>query len=405
MANRLKPLGLGSVRTDDRRSVGRCHGGRSGAGHSQVQIWREWRQAGPAVNPNTTRAFDGRPLRVEQPHAEFLPGESLSLYATPRGFARERIGLIMPTSLCAGEIAKMIARRLNSETGARDHQRLFALRCPRLAHTEGCGNSAGVSEEILLRTMTNHLRHPSVQTALLLEHGCEKTHNDAMRNFIETSGFKPDEFGWASVQLDGGIDRVAHKVSEYFRNALPPPKRKEITGLEYLRVGFVSEGRLPTNLAEAISILMGRIVTQRGTAVLSENSMNQFPIQSGRSSLDYAQTWQAGGLHIMHTPTDNLAEITSGLAATGVELMVAFANQSPIQSHPIVPVLQIGLSQGRPWEKDLDLTIDPAVPAKEVAAALWPLILQIYSGFALPKLFTSGNTNFQVTRGLWGVSL
>jgi hypothetical protein len=83
----------------------------------------------------------------------------------------------------------------------------------------------------------------------------------------------------------------------------------------------------------------------------------------------------------------------------------AFANNAPIQSHPIVPVLQIGRSEGRPWEKDLDLTIAPSASATEIIQALWPLLLQVYSGFASPKLFAGGNTNFQVTRGLWGVSL
>ena len=50
-----------------------------------------------------------------------------------------------------------------------------------LAHTEGCGVSSGLSEELYTRTLLGYLLHPLVGPALLLEHGCEKTHNDYFR--------------------------------------------------------------------------------------------------------------------------------------------------------------------------------------------------------------------------------
>ena len=380
------------------------------AGHSQVQIWREWRQTGPVAIPNVTRVFDGLPLQIERPYPELLSTETLSLFRTSRGFARERIGLIMPTSLCAGEIAKIIAQRLNADTEVRSLSGVS--RYVALAHTEGCGNSAGVGEEILLRTMTSHLRHPSVRRALLLEHGCEKTHNDAMRNFIEASGAKPDDFGWASVQLDGGIDRVANKVIDYFKNTDRPVEQKETTGIEHLQIGFLSDGNLPENVAGVFSRLITRIVAKNGTVVLPENSMDRLSAlqemlqsQSKRITIDFAQIWREPGLHVMHTPTKHVSEIITGLAAAGVELVVAFASHAPIQSHPIVPVLQIGRSEERLWEGDLDLTIAASASETEIDRTLWPLLLKVYSGFATPKLFAGGNTNFQVTRGLWGVSL
>jgi altronate dehydratase len=184
------------------------------AGHSQAQIWREWRQTGPSEYPNRAETFNGLPLRLESGRNPRDRPERLLLYRTHRGLARERVGLIMPTSLCAGEIAKMIARKLNEDCQGtpRSHARYVAL-----AHTEGCGNSAGVSEEILLRTMTSHLRHPSVSRALLLEHGCEKTHNDAMRNVLESQGARAADFGWASVQSDGGIASVVAKAVAFFQ--------------------------------------------------------------------------------------------------------------------------------------------------------------------------------------------
>ena len=45
--------------------------------------------------------------------------------------------------------------------------------------------------------------------AVLLEHGCEKTHNDWFRGKIQEAGRDLDAFGWASIQLDGGIEKVS----------------------------------------------------------------------------------------------------------------------------------------------------------------------------------------------------
>ncbi len=49
-----------------------------------------------------------------------------------------------------------------------------------LPHTEGCGHSSGPSEQLMVRTMLGYATHPSIAYAVLLEHGCEKTHNDYM---------------------------------------------------------------------------------------------------------------------------------------------------------------------------------------------------------------------------------
>ena len=74
-----------------------------------------------------------------------------------------------------------------------------------LVHTEGCGASGGDNEAHFTRTLVGHLVHPFVRRGLLLEHGCEKIHNDAMRIQLREHGVDLDRFGWASVQMDGGI--------------------------------------------------------------------------------------------------------------------------------------------------------------------------------------------------------
>ncbi len=46
-----------------------------------------------------------------------------------------------------------------------------------LPHTEGCGHSSGSQEALVVRTMVSYSVHPLVMHAVMLEHGCEKTHN------------------------------------------------------------------------------------------------------------------------------------------------------------------------------------------------------------------------------------
>src|SRR5206468_3385213 len=92
------------------------------------------------------------------------------------------IGLILPTSLCSGQVAKMIVQRLNNLNLGQPEQ---ISRFVALAHTEGCGNSGGQPEQMYARTMLGYITHPLVKHCLLLEHGCEKTHNDFMLHHME----------------------------------------------------------------------------------------------------------------------------------------------------------------------------------------------------------------------------
>ena len=44
------------------------------------------------------------------------------------------------------------------------------------------------------------------------QHGCEKTHNAWVRDRLPGGAARADAYGWASVQLDGGIDAACRKV-------------------------------------------------------------------------------------------------------------------------------------------------------------------------------------------------
>ena len=88
------------------------------AGHSQVSLWRNWRQTDASRLAELARrtAPDGRPLltAADLPPEAGAASGAWSAYALADGaYATDRIGLILPTSLCATQIARLAADRLN----------------------------------------------------------------------------------------------------------------------------------------------------------------------------------------------------------------------------------------------------------------------------------------------------
>ena len=410
----MEKLGLETFRqTVDVASGARSVGER--AGHSQVSIWRDWRQTdGSHLEELRQRAKpDGRPIPVPGARACNARFRALS---TVKGYATDQIGLILPTSLCSGQIARRIAQRLNDRIvpGTRGVSRFVAL-----PHTEGCGASSGENEEHQLRTMAGHLLHPFVRTALLLEHGCERTHNDLMRHALEERGIEPGRFGYASIQLDGGIEKVVDKVERWFLERLPeePPIERHDVGLEALSLGLLSSGSVTAPAAQLLAQIAAAIVGSGGTVVIPENaallrSEDFFEVMgwtsSPKPSLEYGQATEQRGLHVMATPTAHGVETLTGLGGTGVQLILAHVDGPPLQGHPMIPVLQIATDApaGRRFHKDLDLVIDPANDAGDrLGRELLNLICDAASHDYEPKLWAAGCVNFQLTRGLLGVSL
>ena len=104
------------------------------AGHYQVSIWRDWRQRDLSELQvlRSQPPPSGKPLMVRSSRS---PG-SLRFRAinTPLGPAADQVGLILPTSLCAGQVSLLIARQLSQELGEGTLSRIVAL-----PHSEGCG--------------------------------------------------------------------------------------------------------------------------------------------------------------------------------------------------------------------------------------------------------------------------
>ena len=387
------------------------------AGHSQVSLWRDWKQTGPVdLDPLLTESElkSGEPIPIEaweggavrKPH---LPGRGVfRALQTEAGYRTDQVGLILPTSLCSGQIAQMIAHRCN-ERGIGEKQGIS--RFVALPHTEGCGVSGGRSEEIYTRTMIGHLTHPTVALGLLLEHGCEKTHNDHVRHEIQKLGISPERYGWASVQLDGGIDAVIEKVQGWFSETLADKPDVPVVdaGLEHLCIALTSTGEVTKEVSQSLTQLTHRVAAAGGTVVVPANagwlsvSVSRQPSVvhlTNTPTLAYGQRVGKAGFHIMETPTDQPTETLTGLGATGVDLALAHIVGAPLQSHVMVPLIQASTDAVTQATYGADLDLETANVEDLLA-----LIVEVASRQYTPKLHGKGNTDFQLTRGLLGISM
>jgi altronate dehydratase len=344
-------------------------------GFPQVQLWRDWPQTGPGhIDEVLNRPKpDGKPLR----HS---PLSTLNSQ-----LERQPVGLILPTSLCASQVARGIAQQLQQTIGG--SQRFVAL-----PHTEGCGASGGISEQLYLRTMAGYLAHPLVARALVLEHGCEKTHNDAMRNFILDQGLDPQNFGWASIQLDGGLEKVTDKVAAFFKADTAQTAKRDLP----LSIALTATDSPPEPVGTAFHQVAAAIVNSGGSAVIPENS--RWSLDSWHPTISYGEPIATPGLHVMEAPTKHFVETLTGLGATGIDVIIAFVGDRSRQGHPLVPMIQIGASS---VTADVDLSAEKT----DLAEQLLSLLPRVVSGDYIPKATQLGNTDFQMTRGLLGVSL
>lgn len=383
------------------------------AGHAQVQIWRDWPQTDSSrlAELQAQPLPDGESLTVDPPAS--MPQVTFQTVQANGSRSLDRVALILPTSLCAGQVARLATLRLNRKALGREQG---ISRFVTLVHTEGCGNSAGASEELYIRTMLGYLRHPMVAHTLLLEHGCEKTHNDYMAGQLQQQGIDPNRLGWASVQMDGGIEKVMGKIEEWFSQTLQAdaPPVATTAGLESLRVGLGSAGPVSEAAASALADLTRAVAASGGTVVVPQNAgLLSSPAylsatlgdRPAMPTLAYGAPTDAPGLQIMETPTAHWVETLTGLGATGVDVIVAYAGEHPLQTHPMIPLLQI---TDRPdvadaFGPDMDLILqgDP----QRWPEAILDRIAAIAAGDYSPQLYRLGNVDFQVTRGLLGVSM
>jgi len=368
------------------------------AGHYQVQIWRDWEQTKPAnVTLIENTVYDGKPLAI---NADVTPPQiDLSGYDN---LSTEQVCLIMPTSLCSGQIARMTTDTLNAQ-GIGKEQGI--ARFVTLVHTEGCG---GTTVAEFKDSLIGYLQHPKVRHALLLEHGCEITHNSYFRTLMAEREINPNQFGWASIQLDGGIDAVTNKMVDWFVDKLADDNvpAKSSLDVEAVRIALLTSGDVPDAVAQELATLTQMIVAGGGTVVVPDKDTlldspytEKLGLTDTSASLGYGQMIQQAGFYIMATPRQHWSETLTGLGATGVELMVGHVESHPLAGHPLVPVLQF--TTGESSAVDLD---DVIHDIDKVHSRIFRRIVHTLEGAYTPKHIQMNNNDFQMTRGLLGVS-
>ena len=382
------------------------------AGHAQVSIWRDWKQTSSEHLEELENAPepDGEPLPIkgDVPDADF----SFDALESDRGPVTDQVGLVMPTSLCSGQIARRIANRLNEIGATQDKITRFVA----LPHTEGCGVSAGSAEAIYSRTVLGHLANPTVRLALLLEHGCEKTHNDYFESRLTERGLDPARFGWASVQLDGGIESVVEKVEGWFSETLETSNELEhaSAGPGHLRLGLYAAGLLSDAAARSLAettlavVGAGGTVVVPETAAMLENDVYLDAVLGGgpiRNTLSYGEAFEKPGFQVMEAPTDHWIETATGLGATGVEVMLAHVAGRPLQAHRMLPLIQASSDPETIHNHADDLDVLLEGEPDGWTGEILQIVAAVASREYTPKLFGAGNTDFQFTRGLLGVSM
>ncbi|MBP7142476.1 MAG: UxaA family hydrolase [Opitutaceae bacterium] len=393
------------------------------AGHSQVSIWRNWRQTdGSQLNRLRARPRPrGTPVLERDAAQAALAQMSIGFPAVPATacalgdgrWSTERVGLVFPTSLCSTQIARRAAERMNAGGLGKAHG-ISRFVAP--VHTEGCGYGSSTMHELLLRTYRAYATHPNVAAALFLEHGCEKIPNDVMRRHLDAVSVPGDQFGWASVQLDGGIDRALLKIERWFRenleNSSPlAPERRDIGSLS---VAIQTVGGLLPSSYETLACVMFGVVAKGGTVLIADSD----PIWEGAPSLGrlfgkpvdpsllYGEVCPVAGLHVVSTETTDWSENLAGLAACGAHLAVSAVSIHLREGHPLIPVLQFeglgaGTATGRaPSQIDGVLTSDIMRDLTLIADR----ISAVTAGTYFPVADSLGLTHFQLTRGLLGIS-
>ena len=381
------------------------------AGHAQVQLWRNWRQpddAAPLTHDATVgqeSELPGVPLPVQS--SASAPDMNLLGYVTNQGARFDRIGLVLPTSLCAGQVARMSVNNLNHRI---DLDEVGIDRFVALVHTEGCGASSGSSEVLYMRTMLGHLMHPSVKTALFLEHGCEKTHNDFFGNYLRKEGINPTQFGWASIQRDGGIQHALSAI-EYWAKNLPTALKQQVKQTvdgNCIALGILVDPEIAPSLVSRVMRVVKWILGKNGTVVcLNENIgvesrmliTDQLAIKNWYPTLAYAQRVEQPGFHVVQVNSRNWQEGVTGMAAAGVHAILYVGNDATRPGHPFVPVLQVS-SQAT---SEADMVYEFSDDAFE--ERLLRMLVDTLSQDYVPVRMNIGNADFQITRGLYGISL
>jgi altronate hydrolase len=181
--------------------------------------------------------------------------------------------VIIPTSLCASDVAKRVADQLDSD-------RRLQKKYPHIdgiiaaAHTEGCGSSDGIIIDRLLRTLKNTIANSNVCGALVVDLGCEKISSDAFLKYAAGGTACGKPLDRVSIQECGGTGKTIAAAKDIVLKRLGrlSIKREEVP-IKRLVVGTecgASDSFSGITANPVIGRTVDKIIGAGGAAILSE---------------------------------------------------------------------------------------------------------------------------------------
>ena len=107
----------------------------------------------------------------------------------------------------------------------------------------------------------------------------------------------------------------------------------------------------------------------------------------------------------MEAPTNHWVETATGLGAPGVEIMLAHVAGHPMQAHRMIPLVQVSSAPETIQKHANDLNVLLEENLYSWAERMLETVPAVASLEYTPRLFEVGNTDFQFTRSLLGVSM
>jgi hypothetical protein len=217
------------------------------------------------------------------------------------------------------------------------------------------------------------------------------------------------------VQLGGGIAKALDDIEAWFRGADRGSRTapRESVDLGAVAVAMLSAGRAGEVCASAFAAVAGDVLAAGGTVLFPEGDslLASDAFRNGfLRGVDLSATLIGGqvvtvpGLHIVQTDTDHWVENITAMGASGAHVFLGAVESSSEQGHPLLPVVQVAEPGALPVNAiaDVDLVLDGIPGADE--AALARILVGTLQGDYMPVASAGGFTDFQLTRGLLGVT-
>lgn len=182
--------------------------------------------------------------------------------------------LIVPTSLCASDIAVKIAYSLDkSKVLKKKYKNIDGIAAA--AHTEGCGCNDGEIIERLMLTLKNTIAHPNVGGALVIDLGCEKTNYQVVSGYFDGLFQCGKPIDYITIQDLGGTRKTFEEGRKIILERLAEINdiAREEVHIKHLVIGTecgASDSFSGITSNPVIGQTVDKIIHAGGSAILSE---------------------------------------------------------------------------------------------------------------------------------------